>query len=179
MSSTVMSSTFKTNTFKLTATALFLAATAAVALPSTASAESLIKPKVAPPSVIVPDPDAGSGYAGSWKLQGRLYNRFGLNVYLDKWGGGSYRAKVDGWETCNGSLSWQQTYGNKVVVHLASSRCDGPSGKWSADKMVCEPSGYGYGAKVTAPGPAYGQKLSCSYIPSAYYSPTWVALKRS
>ena len=162
------------STFKIAVSALVLAVAAAF-VPQLASAES-ISPKVAAPSVTVPTP-GGNGFSGSWKVQGLLYNRFQLAVNLDQYGGGGYRAKIGGWETCMGNLSWRQTYGNKVVVQLSSSWCDGPSGKWSADKMVCEPSGYG--AKVIAPGPAYGQKLSCTYVPSAYYSPTQVSLKRS
>lgn len=164
-------------TLKNTASALFLAA-AAVVLPQTSNAESVIRPKVAPPSVTVPEP-GGDGFAGSWRVQGLLYNRFQLAVHLDPYGGGGYRAKIGSWETCKGSLSWRQTYGNKVVVQLSSSWCDGPSGKWSADKMVCKPQG-AYNILVPNPGPGHAQKLSCTYIPgSGYYSTAWISMKRS
>lgn len=153
-------------------------ATAAAFSPSPSFADK-IKPRVVPPSVTVPD-DGGYGFAGSWKVQGLLYNRFQLAVHFDRYGGGSYRAKVGHYESCNGSLSWHQTYGNKMMVQLSSSWCDGPSGKWSADKMVCQTSGYsGVSPKVVPPGPVYGQKLSCTYLPSAYYLPAFVSLKRS
>ena len=162
--------------FKIAATALVLAVAAAT-VPQTAIAES-ISPKVAAPSVTVPTP-GGNGFAGSWRVQGLLYNRFQLAVHLDEYGGGGYRAKIGNWETCKGSLSWHRTLGNKVVVQLSSSWCDGPSGKWSADKMVCKPQG-GYNILVPNPGPSYGHKLSCTYMPgSGYYSTAWISMKRS
>ena len=160
--------------FKVTSAALAFA-TAAAFVPATARAE--MKPRVlVPPPVTEPGPQL----AGSWRLDGLLYDRFRLAVRLDPYGGGRYDAKVSWWETCSGRLSWNHISGNKVMLRMTASRCNGPSGTWSADRMVCHVTGGAYNAKVLVPPPSYGTTLSCTYLPgSAYYSPTWVSLKRS
>lgn len=158
--------------------ALALASAAAFA-PATARAE--MKPRVlVPPPVTEPGPQ----FSGSWRLDGLLYDRFRLAVRLDPYGGGRYDAKVSWWETCSGRLSWNHISGNKVMLRMTASRCNGPSGTWSADRMVCHAQGgyqpAKYEPKVLVPPPSHVTSLSCTYLPgSAYYSPTWVSMRRS
>ncbi len=166
------------NAFKVTTAALALASAAAFA-PAPAFAE--MKPRVlVPPPVTVPAPQI----SGNWRLDGLLYDRFRLAVRLDPYGGGRYDAKVGWWDTCSGRLSWNHMSGDKVSLRLTASRCSGSAGTWSADRMVCQVNGgyqpAKYEPKVLVPPPGYGNTLSCTYLPgSAYYSPTWVSLKRS
>jgi len=162
-----------------------LVAPASLLSPLAARAEP-VTPRVTVP--VVPPGPPTTGFVGAWKLQGLLYDRFGLNVWLDRYGGGEYTARV-GWERCSGDLDWRQLPGNRVLVNLSRSRCDGPSGTWSADRMICEPvSGifphiarpWVVNPRVVDPGPGIGAKLACTYLPgSGYYGPTRISLKRT
>lgn len=170
--------------------ALALAAPLAAQLSPPAAAEPLT-PRVLVPPTPLPYPEP-AGYAGTWRLQGLLYDRFQLSVSLNQYGGGSYTARIGYWETCTGSLAWSQTSGNAMTVRLARSYCNGPSGTWSADRMICRPAGgyfsagygdgYGYGrvgGRVADPGPSGGQRIACTYLPgSGYYQPAYVSLTR-
>lgn len=176
---------------KRLATLMTLAALAAPVsvLSSVATHAEQVTPRVTVP--VVPPGPPTAGFAGAWKLQGLLYDRFGLNVWLDRYGGGEYTARV-GWERCSGDLDWRQLPGNRVLVNLSRSRCDGPSGTWSADRMICEPApafGISYpriarpwvvDPRIVDPGPGSSAKLACTYLPgSGYYGPTRISLKRT
>jgi len=164
--------------FRLTKLFAFVAASAALATQMPAASQAEIRTPhvfvpVAPPAPQVP------GFAGSWQVQGLLYDRFGLNVWLNRYGSGGYTARI-GWERCSGDLNWRQLPGNQMLVDLSSSRCNGPSGAWTADRMICKPAGGYYDTRIADPGPARGQKLSCTYLPgSGYYGPTHVSLRRT
>ena len=160
------------------AAAVLSFASGVLALGSPAQAE--MKPRVlVPPPAVEPGPAVN----GSWRVDGLLYDRFRLAVRLNPYGGGRYDAKVSWWETCSGGLSWSQSGNGRITMRLQASRCSGASGTWSADKLVCSANGgyhpAKYEPKVYVPTPPIASVLSCTYLPgSAYYSPTWVSLRR-